>query len=142
VNAFRGQFEHQMDGKGRVSLPSAFRRDEVDRFVLIQVQAPYLTLFPEPKWAEVEERFMEFGASGRTEMNAIRALLSGLVEVSPDKQGRILIPAHLQEKAGLDGSVILLGMRDRVELWDPETYEREVEGSSTDLDAIALRLIR
>lgn len=142
MSAFRGQFEHQMDGKGRLSLPSAFRREEADRFVLVQVQKPHLTLFPEEKWQEVEERLMEFGAGGRDEMNAVRVLLASLAEVSPDKQGRILIPAHLQEMAALSGSVMLLGMRDRVELWDPETYRTEVEGSRTDLDAIALRLTR
>lgn len=131
-----------MDGKGRVSLPSAFRQGEVDRFVLVQVQKPHLTLFPEEKWLEVEERLMDFGAGGREEMNAVRVLLGTLVEVSPDKQGRILVPSHLQEMAGLSGSVILLGMRDRVELWDPETYRREVEESRADLDAIALRLTR
>lgn len=142
MSAFRGQFEHQMDEKGRVSLPSAFRRGEVDRFVLVQVQKPHLTLFPEEKWEEVEERLMEYGAAGKGEMNAVRVLLAGLAEVSPDKQGRILVPGHLQEMAGLSGSVILLGIRDRVELWDPETYRREVEGNHEDLDAIALRLTR
>ena len=142
MSAFRGQFEHQMDGKGRVSLPSAFRRGPAERFVLVQVQTPHLTLFPEEKWQEVEERLMEFGAGGREEMNAVRVLLASLAEVSPDKQGRILIPAHLQEMGGLSGSVILLGMRDRVELWDPATYRDEVEGSRADLDAIALRLTR
>jgi MraZ protein len=75
-------------------------------------------------------------------MNAVRVLLASLAEVSPDKQGRILVPADLQEMAGLSGSVILLGMRDRVEVWDPETYRSEVEGSKADLDDIALRLIR
>ena len=142
MSVFRGQFEHQMDGKGRVSLPSAFRQGEVDRFVLVQVQKPHLTLFPEEKWQEVEERLMEFGAGGREEMNAVRLLLGALSEVSPDKQGRILVPSHLQELAGLSGSVILLGMRDRVELWDPDSYRREVEESHADLDAIALRLTR
>ena len=47
VSAFRGQFEHQMDDKGRLALPSAFRRGAVDAFVLVQLQRPYLTLFPE-----------------------------------------------------------------------------------------------
>ncbi len=142
MSAFRGQYEHQMDGKGRVSLPSAFRRGTVDRFVLVQVQEPHLTLFPEPKWMEVEERLMDFGSAGRAEMNSVRALLSGLTEVSPDKQGRILIPSDLQEKAELDGSVLLLGMRDRVEIWDPDTFRSDVEGEQADLDAHVLRLTR
>ena len=61
MNGFVGQYEHQMDQKGRVSLPSAFRREaEGDRFVLLQWEARYLTLFPEAKWQEVQKELLEF----------------------------------------------------------------------------------
>ena len=134
-----------MDEKGRVSLPSAFRRGEVDTFVLVQLQKPYLTLYPEAKWAEVEDRLLEFGASDPLSMNAVRDVLGALAEVSLDKQGRILIPSHLQEAAGLDGAVTLLGVRDRVEVWDPATLQRqktEAGAARAELNAIALRVGR
>ena len=61
MNGFVGQYEHQMDQKGRVSLPSAFRREaDGDRFVLMQWEPRYLTLFPEAKWQDVQQKLLEF----------------------------------------------------------------------------------
>jgi len=141
LSAFRGRYEHQMDDKGRVSLPSAFRRGESDeRFVLLQWEKPYLTLFPEAKWSEVEDRLDDYRKGGADAMNHVRLLYATLAEVSPDKQGRILVPAALQRAGGLNGSVLLLGMRDRVELWDPATYEKVVQGQAGDFAQFAHRL--
>jgi len=141
LSAFRGRFEHQMDDKGRVSLPSAFRRGGSDeRFVLLQWEKPYLTLFPEAKWSEVEDRLDDYRKSGPEAMNHVRLLYASLAEVSPDKQGRILVPAPLQRAGGLSGSVLLLGMRDRVELWDPATYDKVVREQAGDFAQFAHRL--
>jgi MraZ protein len=130
-----------MDEKGRVSLPSPYRRGESDdRFVLLQWEKPYLTLFPESKWAEVEARLLEYRKTGREAMNQVRVLFSGLVEVGLDKQGRILVPAALQQVAGLKGTVLLLGMSDRIELWDPAAYEEMVSGQAGDFDKFAHKL--
>ena len=126
MNGFIGQFEHQMDEKGRVSLPAAFRREaEEGRFILLQWEKPYLTLFPESKWVEVQERLMEFRKSNKEAWNQVRMIVSGAVEVSPDKQGRILVPAALQQAGGLSATVLLSGNIDRVELWNPEAYDRQ-----------------
>ena len=141
MSAFRGRYEHQIDEKGRVSLPSAFRRGEgEDRFVLLQWEKPYLTLFPEAKWAEIEARLAEYRKAGPEAMNQVRLVHAGLVEVSPDKQGRILIPASLQQLVGLAGTVLLLGSYDRVELWDPATFERIVPGGAGDFQHFAHKL--
>lgn len=123
MSTFVGEYEHQMDEKGRVSLPSAFRR-KADAFVLVHLpwEGPYLTLLPEGKWGEVMERLLEYRKQGREAWNQVRFIISRAVELSPDKQGRILIPSHLQEKAGLSGSALLAGVGDRVEIWDPATF--------------------
>jgi len=120
-----------MDLKGRVSLPSAFRREvDGDRFVLLQWEPNYLTLFPQEKWDEVQGRLLEFRRSDASAWNSVRMIISNAVEVSPDKQGRILVPSTLQSAAGLSGAVLLSGNLDRVELWDPETYTEVVEALS------------
>ena len=141
MNGFVGQYEHQMDEKGRVSLPSAFRREaESDRFVLLQWEKPYLTLFPEPKWVEVQQRLLEYRRSEPEAWNQVRMIVSNAVEVAPDKQGRILVPAALQEAAGLSGTVLLSGNLDRVELWNPNTYAEVVQERAGDLASFAHRL--
>jgi len=126
-----GQYEHQMDEKGRVSLPSAFRREsEGDRFVLLQWEKPYLTLFTPTKWAEIQQRLIEYRSrdSSAAAWHQVRAIVANAVEVSPDKQGRILVPAPLQAAATLSGRVLLSGNIDRVELWNPDVY-RDVMAS-------------
>ena len=141
MNGFVGQYEHQMDEKGRVSLPSAFRREsDSGRFVLLQWEKPYLTLFPESKWVSVQERLLEYRRNDPRAWNQVRLIVSNAVEVSPDKQGRILVPAGLQDAAGLSGTVLLSGNIDRVELWDPSTYSEAVQQDAGDLEQFAHNL--
>ena len=141
MNGFVGQYVHQMDEKGRVSLPSAFRREaDAERFVLLQWERPYLTLFPESKWVEVQARLLEYRKSDPAGWHRVRLIVSSAVEVSPDKQGRILVPAGLQEAAGLSGTVLISGNLDRVELWSPDQYAEVVASQAGDLQAFAHRL--
>lgn len=141
MNGFVGQYEHQMDPKGRVSLPSAFRREaDGDRFVLLQWEPRYLTLFPEEKWREVQQNLLEFRRSDPDAWHNVRLVIANAVEVSPDKQGRILVPAALQEAADLSGTVLLSGNLDRVELWDPEVYRDVVRSKAGDMQRFAHKL--
>jgi len=130
-----------MDEKGRVSLPSAFRREaDSDRFVLLQWEADYLTLFTTQKWEDVQHRLLEFRRADPQAWHQVRFIVSSAVEVSPDKQGRILVPAGLQAAAGLTATVLLSGNIDRIELWDPERYRRVVLEQLGDLQPFAHRL--
>jgi transcriptional regulator MraZ len=141
VNGFVGQYEHQMDQKGRVSLPSAFRREaEGERFVLLQWEPLYLTLFPEEKWRDVQKNLLDFRRVNPSGWNRVRMIIANAVEVAPDKQGRILVPAVLQAAAGLGGTVLLSGNLDRVELWDPATYREVVQEVADDLHQFAHKL--
>ena len=141
MTSFLGRYEYQLDQGGRVSLPSAFRREaEGNRFVLLQWKPPALTLFPVAVWAETQERLITFR---RTEPEAWREVLSitaSAVEVSPDKQGRILIPSWLQEAGQLEGSVLLVGNIDRIELWNPEEFEKALEGRTGAFDGFASQI--
>jgi MraZ protein len=141
VNGFVGQYEHQMDQKGRVSLPSAFRREaDSDRFVLLQWEPDYLTLFPETKWAEVQDNLLDYRKRDPKAWSHVRLIIANAVEVSPDKQGRILVPSVLQDGAGLAGTVLLCGNIDRIELWDPRRYRESVKGHVDDLAQFAHKL--
>lgn len=141
MNGFVGQYEHQMDQKGRVSLPSAFRREvDGDRFVLLQWEPRYLTLLPEEKWKQVQENLLEFRRSEPQAWNSVRMIIANAVEVSTDKQGRILVPAGLQEAAELSGTVLLLGNLDRIELWDPAVYREVVQEQAGEMQQFAHKL--
>ena len=124
MNGFLGRYEYQMDEKGRVALPSAFRREaEGARFVLLQWEKSHLTLFPQNVWAEKQSGLLELRRSGPEAAQYVRDLLSMAVEVVPDKQGRILVPSFLQEAAGLGGTVVINGNIDRIELWSSDAVD-------------------
>jgi len=138
VSGFLGRYDFQMDGKGRVSLPSAFRKEaDGERFILLQWERPYLTLFPEKVWMEVQQRLLEYRRKDPSAWNHVREITSNAVEVSPDKQGRILIPSWLQEAASLEGAVLLNGNIDRVEIWNPEKYRATVDDRAEDFQRFA-----
>ncbi len=123
MTGFLGRFEYQLDVKGRVSLPADYRRKaQGTRFVLLQWEPTHLTLFPEEVWAGVQDRLLELRRDRPDLSPMLRDVTSRATDVEPDKQGRILIPGWLKERAGLDGSALLVGAMDRIEIWDPETF--------------------
>ncbi len=127
MTSFLGRYEYQLDQKGRVSLPSVFRREvEGDRFVLLQWKPPALTLFPRPTWAQAQERLLAFRRNQPEAWTDVLAIAASAVEITTDKQGRILIPAWLQEAASLEGRVLLVGNIDRIELWNPARFHEVV----------------
>lgn len=139
---YLGSYTYQLDEKGRVSLPAAFRRDARDqRFVLVQAYPPALALYPEGEWAGVEERLRELLRLQPAARPYVLSVMAGAVEVVPDAQGRILIPQRLQEAASLKGQVLLVGAIDKIEIWNPSDFEAALEGAS-DFAAYAPQIFR
>ena len=127
MSGLLGSYLHQIDEKGRVALPAAFRRESGERpMVLVQAHAEALTLYPEAAWSEVESRLRELLRRQPSSRPFVLGVTASAVEVAPDKQGRILIPQRLLASAGLDGSALLVGVIDRVEIWDPARFEAAV----------------
>jgi len=123
VTGFLGRYEYQLDQKGRVSLPAEYRRrTEGARLVLLQWEPTHLTLFPADVWDGVRERLLQLRRDKPELATMLRDVTSRATEVEPDRQGRILIPAWLKDRVGLDGAVLLVGAMDRVELWHPDTF--------------------
>lgn len=140
---FVGSYTHQLDDKGRVSLPASFRREAADqRFVLFQAYPPALTLYPELAWMEVEKRLAELQSKNPEARLYVLSVMSSAVEVSPDAQGRILIPAKLKEAAQLDGQVMLVGAIDRVELWSPALFEAAVSERARSFEKFTPQIFR
>ena len=149
---FLGSYLFQMDEKGRVALPAAFRRGAnaqagakegaEQRFVLIQAYAPSLALYPEVEWAGVEERLRELVAHQPDARMYVLQTMSNAVEVAPDSQGRILIPARLKDAAQLEGQVLLVGAIDKVEIWNPKRFEEAVSARSEGFERFAPQIFR
>lgn len=138
MTGFLGQYEYQLDAKGRVSLPAEYRRKaDGAAFVLLQWEPTHLTLFPMSTWEGVQERLLALRRGQSTIAKHLRQITARAVEVEPDKQGRILVPAWLKEAAGLDGSALLIGALDRIEVWNPERFRQVAPDDGEESEALA-----
>jgi len=138
VSGFLGRYTYQLDEKGRVALPSGFRRAaDGESFVLLQWRAPSLTLFPDSAWTEVRSRLIDYRHTAPEAFEHILWLASSASEVKPDKQHRFVIPGFLREAANLEGSVLLVGALDRIEIWNPEDFTERVRPGGADFDRFA-----
>lgn len=118
---FVGTFEHSLDDKGRIVLPSVFRQHLNERGYLSQWDQ-CLGLWTPEGFEDVANRLTERVRAGEASQLALRAFAANAHEVKPDTQGRIGIPERLREFAGLDREVVVIGALDRIELWDAERW--------------------
>jgi MraZ protein len=109
--------------------------------VLVQAYPPALALYPETEWLEVEERMQDMMRDPSARMWVL-SVMSNAVEVSPDAQGRILIPASLRGAAELEGQALLVGAINKVEIWNPAKFDDAVRGASPDFQKYAADIFR
>ena len=139
---FRGSFEHTVDAKGRVSVPSRFREILVDhyddRLVLALDYDRCLTVYPLEEWERLEEKIKNLPMMQKEVKEFMRFFFSTATECELDKQGRILIPPPLRERAGIHKNVLLIGIINKVEIWDTHAWEaRNSQNADTISDALA-----
>jgi len=141
VGGYLGSHLNQMDEKGRVTLPAAFRKNsDGASFVLIQVHPDALTLYPIETWEDVEKRMREHLRRAPQRRLEFLALTANAQEVTPDKQGRILIPERLRTSTGLEGEALLIGALDKIEIWSPDRFDAAVGDAPGDLGDVLGRL--
>ena len=124
---FYGQYEHTLDRKGRIIIPSKMRQvlNErfSDRFMATRGLEKCIFLFTPDGWNDVEDKIKTLPfMTGKNARAFTRLLFSGAVESSIDKQGRILLPVHLREYSGMVKDVIIAGVSTHVEIWAKEKW--------------------
>ena len=121
---FIGQFEHGLDDKNRLFLPSRFReKQKGPEFILTQGLEKCLFLFPLSSWNELAAKLADLPLANKMEERAFkRILLSAACETEVDTQGRILIPQTLKDYAQISHSVVVLGVLKHVEIWAKEKW--------------------
>ncbi len=133
---FLGEHQHSLDAKGRVILPARFRDQLAEGAVMAKALDGCLAVYPMDEFQQVAAKAREFAQRGPRERQAARALAAGAVEIVPDKQGRVAVPQHLREFAGLTRDVIVAGMFNRIEIWDAQRFrELDREGDASILSA-------
>jgi MraZ protein len=132
---FVGEFEHAIDDKGRLVLPSIFRSAFDDGAVLATRPDGCIGLMTPEKFDEEASELRRDAPAGRVGRMKVRVFYANAVPVTPDKAGRVVVPAKLRDYAGLGGDCLVIGVGDLVEIWDPATFNTD---SAEGLDAISV----
>jgi MraZ protein len=133
---FLGEFIHTLDGKGRVVMPRSFRDFLEEGLVTTKGKDGNVVVFPYDTFRQLAQEELE-SARTRAARRKARSMFSGADLMKLDSQGRILLKPELQEYAGIDDSkeVAVVGLFDRIEIWDVATFEAEREAADADYRA-------
>lgn len=128
---FLGQYQHSLDEKGRVILPAKFRGQLEGGAYMARGLDGCVCVYPTDEWERVSNNMRELATRGPQQRQAARSFFAGAAEVTPDRQGRVPVPVHLRDFAGLslEREVVVAGVLSRIEIWDSQKWAtREQEG--------------
>jgi MraZ protein len=120
---FLGEFNYTVDEKGRMTIPARFRPELAKGVVVTRWLDGCLALFPNDEWELLAQKVNALPLTDRRARDFRRFVFGSAAEATPDRQGRVLIPAYLRQYASLDGEVTVVGMNTYVEIWHPETWQ-------------------
>ena len=135
---FSGEYEHSIDAKGRVIIPSKFRDSLGGVFYITKGLDHNLLVYSEEGWKAFCEKLSNLPMANKNARGFSRLFLSGAVECEADKQGRVLLPATLRNYAGIVKNATILGNGDKIEIWSTEIWNDYI--AELDPDAVAENL--
>ncbi len=142
---FYGEYKHGLDRKGRLILPARFRdvcrESGIDKFFLTRGLDKCIFMFCEEEWRAQEKKFKGLSFTKQESRSFNRLFFSGAVEVIPDKQGRFIIPQYLKQYADIKGDAVVIGVSNRIEIWDASAWETFYTNSSGTFEQIAENMI-
>jgi len=124
---FYGEYEHALDDKARVTIPSKWReilsgRSITSLMLTRSVLDPCLAIYPPAEWERIEAKIRDLPWSDPSARRYRRRLFSGAAEAAPDRAGRILLPANLRDYAGIVRDVVFAGVSTHIELWAADRW--------------------
>ena len=134
---FMGEYSHTIDTKGRLIIPSKFREELGETFVVTKGLDGCLFVFSDEEWKAFEIKLKSLPLTNKNARQFARFFAAGATPCELDKQGRILLPATLREFAGLEKDVVLTGMLNRIEIWSKEKWNENNSLDDVAMDEIA-----
>ncbi|MBU1061731.1 MAG: division/cell wall cluster transcriptional repressor MraZ [Candidatus Omnitrophica bacterium] len=142
---FYGEYEHTLDRKGRIIIPSKFRgalkEHYIERFFITRGLDKCLFMFAEDEWKLQEQKFKTMSFTKAEYRRFNRLFFSGASELIPDKQGRILIPSYLKDYAAIKREVYIIGVSNRIEIWSQHNWKDYYSVSKETFEEVAEKLI-
>jgi MraZ protein len=137
---FIGEYKHTIDQKRRIAIPVKFRKDIGKKAVITKGLDKSLFLYSQKEWGILAKKLSQLPFPQANARGFSRIMLSGAVEVSIDNVGRILIPDYLKEYASLKKSAVVVGVYNRIEIWDQQTWNSYKKGIEKNVEDIAEKL--
>ena len=137
---FTGQYTHTLDEKNRLSLPVKFRKEVGKKIMLTPGLDGCVFGFSLKEWGSISEKLGESSMLQSDARSFNRYMFGGAVEAEVDAIGRILVPDFLRDRSGLKGKVVIVGVRNRIEIWNEKqwiAFNTEVDKKA---DALAEKL--
>ncbi|HLQ73966.1 MAG TPA: division/cell wall cluster transcriptional repressor MraZ [Bacillota bacterium] len=138
---FMGEFQHNIDTKGRIIVPAKFREQLGDSFVITRGLDTCLFAYPMEEWKALELKLKKLPLTKKDARAFTRFFFSGAVECDIDKQGRINIPQPLRKYASLLKECVVIGVSDRIEFWASDVWEDYFTSSEESFSDIAENLL-
>lgn len=135
-----GEFRHNVDVKGRVSVPSKFRGDLGQSFVVTKGLDNCLFAYSKDEWEVLEGKLKALPMTNHDARSFMRFFFSGATECEVDKQGRINIPQNLRDYANIEKDVVIVGVSTRAEIWSSNKWDNYNDSDSLDLDKLASQM--
>lgn len=142
---FYGEYNHSIDNKGRLILPSKIREVAkahfVEKFYITRGLDKCLFMFGEDEWRNVEQKFKSMSFTKQDSRKFNRFYFSGAVEIVADKQGRILVPNYLKDFAQIKRDVVVIGVSNRVEIWAQDRWREFYDSNLETFEETAEKLL-
>ena len=126
-NTFIGEYAYSLDSKGRVNIPAKFRQslsaDSQNTFVITRGLDPCIWVYPLEQWKEIENNLRNLSSVKNIHRTFVRDTARYASPSTYDKQGRITLTPSLTEYAGLEKDVLIIGMINKIEIWNPNTLK-------------------
>jgi MraZ protein len=116
---FAGEFAHSVDEKGRLAIPAKFRGRFKEGAVVTRWIGECLAIFPVDEWESINAEIRKRPRTDPTVQQFVHFLVAGAHEAEPDGQGRVVVPSHLRQYAGLRDEALVIGASRHLEVWEP-----------------------
>ncbi len=136
-----GEFQHSIDAKGRLIVPAKLREQLGEKFIVTRGLDGCLFGYPLSEWNQLEAKLSEMPLAKKDARTFVRFFYSAATECEIDKQGRINIPTTLREHAKLTKACVIIGVANRIEIWDEEKWHAFSEEAEENFDEIAETMI-
>lgn len=137
---FIGEYHHSIDDKGRLIIPSKFRDELGEKFIVTRGIENCLFVYSEESWIKIINKLETLPFTKKDARQFIRFFLSGASEAEFDKQGRINISSHLMSYANIQKECIIIGTGDRLEIWSKESWDDFFTSAKDSMSDIAENL--